>query len=142
VADDRTPIVVLKRVTTEEAEGTREEAGRASSGAKGGRKVKEAHEQTSPSTPPPVPAAATRGGESGGCQRGTLTLSPNSRLVWTESMLAALARGNNSRQWHTLIDKVFAPKNLRLALETVTARRGAPGIDGQTTEEEEGTREV
>jgi RNA-directed DNA polymerase len=57
-------------------------------------------------------------------------------------MLAALARGNNSRQWHTLIDKVFAPKNLRLAFETVTARQGAPGVDGQTTEEEEGTREV
>jgi hypothetical protein len=57
-------------------------------------------------------------------------------------MLAALAKGNNSRQWHTLIDKVFAPKNLRLALETVAARKGAPGIDGQTTEEAEGTREV
>ncbi len=77
---------------------------------------------------------ATRGGESGAAQRGKLVLSPNSRLVWTEPMLAALARGNNRRQWHTLIDKVFAPKNLRLALETVTARRGAPGVDGQTTE--------
>jgi RNA-directed DNA polymerase len=81
-----------------------------------------------------VPATATRGGESGASQRGKLVLSPNSRLVWTEPMLAALARGNNSRQWHTLIDKVFAPKNLRLALETVTARKGAPGVDGQTTE--------
>jgi len=48
-------------------------------------------------------------------------------------MLAALARGNDGRQWHTLIDKVFSPKNLRLALETVVARQGAPGVDGQTT---------
>ena len=48
-------------------------------------------------------------------------------------MLAALARGNDGRQWHTLIDKVFAPKNLWLALETVVARQGAPGVDGQTT---------
>ena len=80
-----------------------------------------------------MPEAATRDGESGGSQRGTLTLSPNSRLVWTEPMLAALARGNNGRQWHTLIDKVFSPKNLRLALDTVVARQGAPGVDGQTT---------
>jgi RNA-directed DNA polymerase len=89
--------------------------------------------QTGPRTPPPVPATATRGGESGAAQWGKLVLSPNSRLVWTEPMLAALARGYDGRQWHTLIDKVFAPKNLRLALETVTARRGAPGVDGQTT---------
>lgn len=119
--------------------------------------MKEADEQTGLPTPPPVPATATRGGESGAAQWGKLVLSPNSRLVWTEPMLkglarpasslvpsasSALARGNESRQWHTLIDKVFAPKNLRLALETVTARRGAPGVDGQTTEEAEGTREV
>jgi RNA-directed DNA polymerase len=49
-------------------------------------------------------------------------------------MLAALARGNDGRQWHTLIDKVWSPKNLSLALETVVARTGAPGVDGQRTE--------
>ena len=48
-------------------------------------------------------------------------------------MLAALERGNDGRQWHTLIDKVLSPKNLRLALTTVVARKGAPGVDGQTT---------
>jgi hypothetical protein len=41
-------------------------------------------------------------------------------MVWTERMLAALARGNDARQWHTLIDKVFAPKTLALALASAT----------------------
>jgi len=81
-----------------------------------------------------VPAGATRVGETRAWQWGTLTLSPNSLLVWTEKMLAALERGNDSRQWHTLIDKVWSPKNLSLALQTVVARQGAPGVDGQTTE--------
>jgi len=84
--------------------------------------------------PPPVSAGATRGGEARESQRGTLMLSTNSMLVWTAPMLAALERGNDGRQWHTLIDKVWSPRNLRLALETVAAKKGAPGIDGQTTE--------
>jgi RNA-directed DNA polymerase len=61
-------------------------------------------------------------------------LSPNSMLMWTAPMLAALERGNEGRQWHTLIDKVWSSKNLGLALKTVTAKKGAPGIDGQTTQ--------
>jgi RNA-directed DNA polymerase len=47
-------------------------------------------------------------------------------------MLQALERGNDGRQWHTLIDKVFSPKTLKEALKTVTARNGSPGVDGQT----------
>jgi RNA-directed DNA polymerase len=87
-----------------------------------------------PETPSPVPAKATRGGESRGLQWGTLWLSHDSCLLWTERMLAALERGNDGKKWHSLIDKVFCPKTLRLALETVTARKGAAGIDEQTTE--------
>jgi RNA-directed DNA polymerase len=49
-------------------------------------------------------------------------------------MLEALARGNDGRQWHTLIDKIWSPRNLRLALETVVAKKGAAGIDGQSTQ--------
>lgn len=49
-------------------------------------------------------------------------------------MLAALARGNEGRKWHTLIDKVWSPKNLELAMQAVVTKAGAPGIDGQTTE--------
>jgi RNA-directed DNA polymerase len=80
-----------------------------------------------------VSAGATRAGERQAAQPETLSLSPNSLLVWTEKMLAALARGNDGRQWHTLIDKVWSPQNLSLALQTVVARQGAPGVDGQTT---------
>ena len=85
-------------------------------------------------TPEQVPPAATRFGESRGGQRGTLTLSQESLLVWTERMLAALERGNDERKWHTLIDKVMSQKTLKVALQAVVAKQGAPGIDGRTTE--------
>jgi RNA-directed DNA polymerase len=49
-------------------------------------------------------------------------------------MLETLERGHEGRQWHTLMDKVFSPKTLHLALSAVCANRGAPGMDGQTTE--------
>ena len=84
--------------------------------------------------PPPVPKRATRGGEARENQRGTPMLSSNSLLLWTNPMLEALERGNDGRQWHTLIDKIWSPRALRLALETVVAKKGASGIDGQTTE--------
>jgi RNA-directed DNA polymerase len=48
-------------------------------------------------------------------------------------MLEALERGNEGRQWHTLIDKVFSQKTLDIALCMVIKRKGAPGVDGQTT---------
>jgi RNA-directed DNA polymerase len=47
-------------------------------------------------------------------------------------MLQALERGNDGRKWHTLIDKVYAPANLRSALSTVTQRKTSPGIDGRS----------
>jgi RNA-directed DNA polymerase len=50
-------------------------------------------------------------------------------------MLAALERGNDQRKWHTLVDKVFSPKTLGVALQAVVANAGAPGIDGITTRE-------
>lgn len=49
-------------------------------------------------------------------------------------MLEALERGNDKRKWHTLADKVWSPKTLEAALQAVVSNRGAPGIDGQTTE--------
>src|SRR3989442_9637799 len=35
--------------------------------------------------------------------------------VWTERMLAALENGVKGGQWFSLIDKVYAPSNLRCA---------------------------
>lgn len=93
-----------------------------------------ATDQSGAPAPEPVPAEATRSGETRPRQGETLVLSPNSSLVWTERMLAALARGNDGRQWHTLIDKVWSPRNLSAALQTVAAKAGAPGVDGRTTE--------
>ena len=85
-------------------------------------------------TPVQVPERATHTGSSRGWQWGTLTLSQDSLLVWTERMLMALERGNDKRKWHTLIDKVFSPKTLEMAMQAVVAKAGAPGIDGMTTE--------
>ena len=42
--------------------------------------------------------------------------------------------GNDARQWHTLIDKVFSPKTLALAFASVTKRDRAAGVDGITTQ--------
>jgi hypothetical protein len=61
--------------------------------------VNNAMDTTRIQTPKPVPAAATRFGESREWQRGTLTLTQESLLVWTERMLAALERGNDKRKW-------------------------------------------
>ena len=93
-----------------------------------------ANDQTGPPTPPEVPAKATRSGSSREQEWGTLRLSHDSTLVWTERMLEALGRGNEGRQWHTLIDKVFSPKTLALAFASVTKRDRAAGIDGITTQ--------
>jgi RNA-directed DNA polymerase len=96
--------------------------------------VNNAREGNSIPTPSAVPEKATPDGEKRECLWGTPVLSRNSMLIWTEKMLAALGRGNDGRQWHTLTDKVWSPRNLQSALETVVARKGAPGVDGQTTE--------
>ncbi len=96
--------------------------------------MKEAKATAGIHQPQSVPAGATRCGDSRGWQWGTLTLSQESLLVWTEPMLRALETGNGGRKWHTLIDKVFAPKTLALALQAVVRNAGAPGLDGQSTE--------
>lgn len=36
------------------------------------------------------------------------------------------------RKWYSLIDKVWAPKNLQAAAQHVLAKRGAAGVDGET----------
>jgi RNA-directed DNA polymerase len=51
------------------------------------------------------------------------------RAVWTERMLAALERGPKHGVWHSLIDKVYAPRTLWAAWEKVAANNGAAGVD-------------
>jgi RNA-directed DNA polymerase len=54
--------------------------------------------------------------------------------VWTERMLAALESGVKGGKWFSLIDKVYAPGNLRSSFARVKAKRGAAGVDHQTVE--------
>lgn len=39
------------------------------------------------------------------------------------------------KKWHSLIDKVYSPKNLHAAWSRVEANHGAPGVDGITVEQ-------
>jgi RNA-directed DNA polymerase len=49
--------------------------------------------------------------------------------VWTERMLTALEQGVKGGSWFSLIDKVYAPRNLAAAWTKVQANRGAAGVD-------------
>jgi RNA-directed DNA polymerase len=55
------------------------------------------------------------------------------RGVWSEPMLAALARGLKGNKWFSLIDKVWSVRTLELAWEKVKSNAGACGVDGITT---------
>ena len=52
--------------------------------------------------------------------------------VWTERMLTALEKGVKGGQWFSLIDKVFAERNLAAAFERVRKNQGSAGVDHQT----------
>jgi RNA-directed DNA polymerase len=54
--------------------------------------------------------------------------------VWTPRMVAALENGVKGGKWFSLIDKVYAPGNLRSAFAEVKANRGAAGVDRQSIE--------
>lgn len=56
-------------------------------------------------------------------------------LVWTDRMLTILREGVRGGKWHTLIDKVYSPDNLFFAARRVVYRKGAAGVDHQTTDE-------
>jgi RNA-directed DNA polymerase len=54
--------------------------------------------------------------------------------VWTERMLATLERGVKGGKWHSLIDKVWSHGTLDKGLKTVIRKKGAAGVDGETTQ--------
>lgn len=72
-----------------------------------------------------VPNKAKRGAE-------TLGIPGAEGSIWTERMVAALVNGVEGGQWYSLMDKVCAPKVLRLAWDKVRSNRGAAGVDGQS----------
>jgi RNA-directed DNA polymerase len=49
--------------------------------------------------------------------------------VWTERMLTALEQGVQGGVWFTLMDKVFAERNLQAAFTQVARNGGAAGVD-------------
>lgn len=102
-------------------------------GAKADREMN-AQGPTVPQTPGAVPERATPPGDSDDPQEEYLRMSLGSCMVWTQRMLQALERGNEGRKWHTLIDKVYAPANLRSALCTVTQRKTSAGVDGRSAQ--------
>ena len=55
--------------------------------------------------------------------------------VWTERMLTALEQGVLGGKWFSLMDKVYALRNLRRAFERVKANGGAAGVDHVTVAE-------
>ncbi len=54
--------------------------------------------------------------------------------VWTERMLTALERGLKGDVWFSLIDKVYAQRNLEASFARVKQRGGGAGIDHGTIE--------
>jgi RNA-directed DNA polymerase len=77
-------------------------------------------------SPPPVPAKAKQGGETGARK------VPAEPAVWTERMLTALVTGLKGNRWFSLIDKVYRTETLRLAWEKVQSNAGGSGVDGIT----------
>ena len=58
------------------------------------------------------------------------------RAVWTDRMLRTLLQGTvRGGRWHALIDKVYSELNLYTAARSVLGKKGAAGVDHQTTED-------
>ncbi len=90
-----------------------------------GRKV-EGVRDTATQTQPAIVPVATQAGET------QARWAWVEAAVWTERMLAALEHGVKGGKWFSLIDKVYAPDNLRAAFRRVKANDGAAGEDRQT----------
>jgi len=54
--------------------------------------------------------------------------------VWTKPMLTALEKGVKGGKWFSLMDKVYAERNLEVAFTKVKGNRGSAGVDHQTVE--------
>lgn len=115
---------------------SREETGesRRSKGGQEGGGVKDKRTKIKPAT---VPFAAKQAGE-------TQALFPFGELVarwawvepsvWSDRMLTALDVGVKGQKWFSLIDKVYAEKNLQAAFREVARNQGAAGVDHVTIE--------
>ena len=78
--------------------------------------------------PSGVPATANQGGA---VPSRWLWTEP---AVWTERMLTALDEGVKGGVWFSLMDKVWAERNLSASTHQVVANGGAPGVDHVSVE--------
>lgn len=85
-------------------------------------------DSTTEDKPAGVPGTATQAGE---IQSRWEWVEPS---VWTARMLTALEEGVKGGKWYSLIDKVCALSNLRVAFKKVKANKGKAGVDHQTIE--------
>ena len=79
-------------------------------------------------TPSPVSVTATQDGDV------RLRWSWTERVVWTERMLTALEQGVKGDRWFSLMDKLYAKRNLEAASVQVTRNQGAAGVDRVTVQ--------
>jgi len=79
-------------------------------------------------TPPKVVKGPTQGGD---IRDRWSWVKPE---VWTERMLAALENGVKGGKWFSLMDKVYAQRNLVVSWKQVRNNKGAAGVDGQSVE--------
>ena len=64
----------------------------------------------------------------------TQTMDWVERSVWTDRMLEALDKGVKGGVWFSLIDKVYRPKTLYAAWQTVKRNGGSAGTDHENVE--------
>lgn len=57
------------------------------------------------------------------------------RSIWTDRMLTALEQGVKGGKWFTLMDKVYAVRNLEAAFQRVKENRGSAGVDRMSLQE-------
>jgi len=69
-------------------------------------------------------------------EKSTIEISDwANRCAWTDRMLNALTVGVRGGKWHALIDKVYRELNLFVSARKVIGKRGAAGVDQQSTED-------
>ena len=93
--------------------------GRNGPGAKGAQEGGYVTDRQEEERPAEVSEATTQAGE---IRARWAWVEPS---VWTERMLMALEKGVKGGKWFSLIDKVYAPANLRAAFAKVKANGGA-----------------
>jgi len=79
-------------------------------------------------------SAASRAGEPDKKSSREISSWAN-RVVWTDRMLNALTVGVRGGKWHALIDKVYSELNLFTSARKVIGKKGAAGVDRQSTED-------